>query len=137
MECTVHKLVADVAVFAGDQVLLVRYQDTSDYDGQRGWFLPDDYLQHLEHPEAAAARILREQAGLDDPPNVRLSHIESFDGGTWHLVFHYAADVAEAAPVAAAGNVLAAEWFGLDSLPQKEDVAHHGWAIDVLAAIER
>jgi ADP-ribose pyrophosphatase YjhB (NUDIX family) len=137
MECSVHKLVADVAVFAGNQVLLVRYRDTSAYDGQRGWFLPDDYLEHLEHPDAAAARILSEQAGLAEPPDVRLSHIESFNGAAWHLVFHYAANVIEPSPVEAAGNVLAAEWFGLDSLPPKDDVAHHGWAIDVLAAIER
>jgi len=38
------KLVADVALVGGDQVLFVRYRDTSRYDGEGGWFLPDDYL---------------------------------------------------------------------------------------------
>lgn len=39
MDCTVHKLVADIALVAEDGVLLVRYRDTSGYDGQAGWFL--------------------------------------------------------------------------------------------------
>ncbi len=39
-----HKLVADVAVFAGQNVALVRYRPESGYDGQNGWFIPDDEL---------------------------------------------------------------------------------------------
>lgn len=62
-DCGVHRLVADVCVLAGERVLLVRYKDVRRYDNQRGWFLPDDYLAHLEHPEDAAMRILQEQAG--------------------------------------------------------------------------
>src|SRR5439155_603670 len=62
MDCTVHKLVADVAVLADRQVLLVRYQDTRNYDGQRGWFLPDDYLMFVEHPDGAA--VQRDRASL-------------------------------------------------------------------------
>src|SRR2546422_11259633 len=88
MDCTVHKLVADVAVLADRQVLLVRYQDTRNYDGQRGWFLPDDYLMFVEHPDEAAARILREQVGVA-APRITLDHIESFGGGPTarHLIF--------------------------------------------------
>jgi len=33
------------------------------------------------------------------------------------------------------GNVRDAEWFALDALPDPEDVAHHGWALDVIDAI--
>jgi len=67
MDCTVHKLVADVAVLADRQVLLVRYQDTRNYDGQRGWFLPDDYLMFVEHPDEAAhpARTGRDDRAPD------------------------------------------------------------------------
>jgi ADP-ribose pyrophosphatase YjhB (NUDIX family) len=81
---------ADVAVLAQGQVLLVRYRDARKYDGQSGWFLPDDYLEHAEHPDAAATRILEEQVGMSDQ-EVVLNHIESFDGdgSPWHLVFHY------------------------------------------------
>src|SRR6058998_4295066 len=81
MDCTVHKLVADIAVLADRQVLLVRYKDTRSYDGQQGWFLPDDYLMFVEHPDEAAARILREQVGMA-APRITLDHIESFGGGT-------------------------------------------------------
>ena len=83
------KLVADVALFAGDRILLVRYRDVRKFDGETGWFLPDDYLRRLEHPEDAAKRILREQLGLE-APRLRLGLIESFEGnGAWHLIFHY------------------------------------------------
>lgn len=134
MECTVHKLVADVAVIARDNVLFVRYRDTSRYDGQSGWFLPDDFLAHLEHPNDTARRILQEQTGIEtaDPT---LGDIESFNGHAWHLVFHYVARVDEAAPVAPLGNVAAARWFPLAELPPAPDVAHHGWGLETLARI--
>src|SRR5438105_7704759 len=90
--CTVHKLVADLALFSGRKVLLVKYRDVARYDGQRGWFLPDDFLMHEEHPEDAAQRIAREHTGVE-LQDVRLSHIESFGNGTWHLIFHYRADL--------------------------------------------
>jgi ADP-ribose pyrophosphatase YjhB (NUDIX family) len=134
VECAVHKLVTDVALVAEQRVLFVRYRDTAGYDGQRGWFLPDDYLAHLEHPDDAARRIVREQAaGLSAEP--RLAEIESFGGGAWHLVFHYVAAVESASPVEATGNIAAAEWFPLDALPPAEEVAHHGWGLETLGRV--
>ena len=127
------KLVADVAVTAEDRVVLVRYEDTSKYDDERGWFLPDDYLAHGEHPDDAARRIVREQVGLE--LDVRLAEIESFANGAWHLIFHYVGVVAQPAPVASGPNVAAAEWFPLDALPPADEVAHHGWARDVLERV--
>ena len=128
-----HKLVADVAVLAGDSVLLVRYRDVSRYDGQSGWFLPDDFLDHLEHPEAGAARILSEQAGLST--TVRLDHIESFGDGAWHLIFHYRAGLAGPVPITAGQNVAAAEWFPLDGLPPDSEMGHEGWGRQTLQAM--
>jgi len=128
------KLVADVAVVAGDHVLFVRYRDTSRYDGEAGWFLPDDFLVRLEHPDDAARRILAEQVGLG-AADVRLAEIESFDGGVWHLVFHYVAAIDEPVEVAASGNVAEAKWCPLADLPDSADVAHHGWALDVLSRV--
>lgn len=61
--CGLHKLVADVALLAEGHVLMVRYRDTSKYDNQSGWFLPDDFLAHLEHPDDAAKRIVRIRQG--------------------------------------------------------------------------
>ena len=130
-DCRVHKLVADVVLRSGDRVLMVRYRDTRKYDGQRGWFLPDDYLGHLEHPAEAARRIVREQVGVE-APELQLAVIESFGDGAWHLVFHYEGELDDPAPVSTSGNVAAAEWFALDALPDASEVAHDGWALDVL-----
>jgi ADP-ribose pyrophosphatase YjhB (NUDIX family) len=128
------KLVADVAVVAGDHVLLVRYRDTARYDGEAGWFLPDDYLARLEHPDETARRILREQAGIDAPDELRLAEIETFNGDAWHMVFHYLAPIAEPVPAGGA-NVADARWFPLGDLPDPGETAHHGWALDVLGRI--
>jgi ADP-ribose pyrophosphatase YjhB (NUDIX family) len=124
------KLVADVAVVADGRVLLVRYEDVSRHDGQRGWFLPDDYLAVGEHPDAAAQRILREQVGFQSEPT--LAEIESLANGAWHLIFHYRAAAAPMERARAGANVAAAEWFPLDALPPDAEQAHEGWAGDVL-----
>jgi ADP-ribose pyrophosphatase YjhB (NUDIX family) len=130
--CNAHKLVADVTVVASGRALFVRYQDTARYDGQAGWFLPDDFLDHLEHPDDAARRILREQVGIDAV--VCFAEIESFGNGAWHLVFHYVTEVER--PEATAGlNVAAAQWFPLDDLPPAGEVAHHGWGLEVLERV--
>jgi ADP-ribose pyrophosphatase YjhB (NUDIX family) len=133
MECAVHRLVADVAVLHEDRVLMVRYRDTARYDGQKGWFLPDDFLLHLEHPGEAAGRILREQAGLGGEP--RLDHIESFGNGWWHLAFHHVHRLEGSADLTAGANVAEAAWFALGALPEPSEVAHHGWGLDVLQTI--
>src|SRR5439155_3307002 len=90
--CTVHKLVADIALFSGRRVLLVKYRDVARYDGQRGWFLPDDFLVHEEHPRDAAKRIAREQTGVE-LEDARLSHFEYFGNWDWHIIFYYRADL--------------------------------------------
>jgi ADP-ribose pyrophosphatase YjhB (NUDIX family) len=127
------KLVADIAVVADRRVLLVRYEDVSRYDGQRGWFLPDDYLAHGEHPDAAARRVPLEQAGLQLEP--ALAEIESLANGAWHLIFHYRAAAAAPDAVRPRGNVAAAKWFPLDALPPDDEQAHDGWAREVLSRI--
>ena len=129
--CRVHKLVADVCLVAEKRVLLVRYKDTRKYDGQAGWFLPDDYLAHVEHPDDAARRILLEQVQMNTTP-LALSYIESFDGGAWHLIFHYRGQLEQAAELRPAENVREAKWFALDALPNPDSVAHHGWALEVI-----
>jgi len=133
MEREAHKLIADVAVLAGDRVLLVKYRDVSAYDGQRGWFLPDDALVRPEHPNDGAARILRDQLGLDAEP--RLDHIETFGNGAWHLIFHCRVDLNAPIEVAPGDNVLAAEWFPISALPPDEEMAHHGWGREVLETV--
>lgn len=131
------KLVADVTLLDGDRLLLVRYKDTRKYDGQKGWFLPDDYLRRLEHPEVAARRILKEQIGLAIP-GLEFGMIESFEGNeAWHLIFHYVGRLSSPPKLTLGPNTAAAEWFPLDHLPDRSAMAHDGWAADVLEAIRK
>jgi ADP-ribose pyrophosphatase YjhB (NUDIX family) len=131
------KLVADVALVCGEQVLLVKYADVRGYDGQTGWFLPDDYIHRLEHPMDAGSRILREQVGVDYS-ELDLGFIESFESeGDWHLVFHLVGRLDHDVHVAPIGNTAEAAWFQQSSLPARAEMAHEGWAIDVLDALAR
>lgn len=133
-ECNAHRLVADVTLLVAGKVLLVRYADASAYDGQRGWFVPDDLLRHEEHPEAAAKRILKDQLGCDRLP-MRLDHVESFGGSRWHLVFHFRSEPGLPPTVVPGKNVAVAEWFSLDGLPPMEDTAHEGWTLDIVRRV--
>jgi ADP-ribose pyrophosphatase YjhB (NUDIX family) len=131
-------LVADVAIISEGQVLLVRYRDSAKYDYETGWFLPDDELQYLEHPERAGTRILREQLGLSGV-KTRLVHIESFKGnsGAWHMSFHSKAELERKPHVRPSTELAVAEWFELRKLPPRDEVAHHGWARHTLETMTK
>jgi ADP-ribose pyrophosphatase YjhB (NUDIX family) len=136
VECT-HSLIADVAVLVGERVLLVRYGDTSKYDDEPGWFLPDDVLRYLEHPTRAAKRIAKEQLRLE-LDDVRLEHVESFRGhdGGWHMSFHHLAVLPTIPDLNPSADLSAAEWFALNELPPRSEVAHKGWALNVLRKMD-
>lgn len=131
------KLVADIALFHNNKVLLVRYTNTNKYDHQQGWFLPDDYVQRFEHPEKAAQRILHHQIGIEaqTAKNIRLSHIESLKGNdrTWHLVFHFELKLRDKITLQSSQDIAQTKWFGIKSLPNRSEVAHHGWALTTLS----
>jgi ADP-ribose pyrophosphatase YjhB (NUDIX family) len=135
----VIKLVADVMVLSRGEVLLVRYADSAKYDDETGWFLPDDFLRRGEHPDAAARRILADQAGIVDA-DPALDHVESFGGEAgeaWHLVFHIRANAVLARVPFAAPALAEARWFPLSALPDRASVAHGGWALDLIAHMTR
>ena len=127
------KLIANVAILTPDRALLVKYHEGHD-DNQR-WMLPDDLLQVGEHPDAAAARVLAEHLGMTAKP--KLAFVDSFTGGdgTWHIVFNYVADITHAPPIKPGDNLAGSGWFMLSNLPGAGDMAHHGWAADVLTRI--
>ena len=126
-----HKLVADVCLLARDAVLLVRYRDVSKYDGQHGWFLPDDFLADGEHPLRAARRILAEQIGVREVRPM-LGFVESFANGDWHLIFHTRLELASRPAVTPSDALVDARWFPLDALPPDDAMAHDGWARQVI-----
>ena len=101
-------------------------------DNQKGWFLPNDDLRHLEHPEQAARRLLEEQAGIVDA-TLKLAEIESFAGNnqTWHLIFDYLA-FTRSMNTSPGKAVAELRWFEIDKLPPSEDFAHNGWGRTVL-----
>ncbi len=123
------KLVADVALFHKDKVLLCRYNETNKYDHQSGWFLPDDLVKFDEHPSDAARRILTEQMSYITA-NLSLGFIESFVGndGSWHLIFHYWLKVDALPEIMPTGEISEYKWFEKYALPADNEIAHHGWA---------
>src|SRR5437016_13326466 len=90
MECNTHTLVAHIAALHHSSALLVKYRVGP--DSQEGWFLPNDDRHHLEHPEQAARRILKEQAGIDNS-SLKLAEIASSTGNnqSCHLIIDYLA----------------------------------------------
>lgn len=136
MPCDQHSLIADIALLAEGKVLLVRYKDVNKYDHQKGWFLPDDALLHLEHPDQCAQRILKEQLAFD-AASPSLHYIESFMGNdeSWHLVFHYKSELPKIPTLLPAADIEKAEWFDLKNLPSPSEIAHHGWALGILRRI--
>lgn len=130
------KLVADTALFFDNKVLLVKYKNTNKYDHQKGWFLPDDYIAETEHPDDTAARIIKEQIGLENTTS-RIDHFESFIGKdkTWHLIFHYKLFLNSEPQIKSSDDVEIFEWFTTDSLPPDSELAHNGWARYVIMEI--
>lgn len=127
------KLITDITILSGGKTLLVKYKDGNKYDHQTGWFLPDDMLLNLEDPDNSAKRILSEQLGISNC-EVKISFVESFQGNdkSWHIVFHYKTDLENTAEIKPSGDIESCEWFDLSNLPDKKEVAHHGWALYTL-----
>jgi ADP-ribose pyrophosphatase YjhB (NUDIX family) len=130
LDCNQHTLVSHIAVLHHSSALLVKYRPAP--DGQQGWFLPNDGLNRLEHPETAAKRILREQVGIEDS-TLKLVEVESFSGdnGTWHLIFDYLS-FPRTMKIVTGPVVSEAKWFEIDKLPPSQEFAHQGWGRTVL-----
>ncbi len=133
--CAKHTLVSHVAVLHHNSALLVKYREMP--DGQKGWFLPNDDLKHVEHPEEGAKRILREQVGIE-PSTLKLAQIESFVGNnkTWHLVFDFLA-FPLSMKITKAPSLLDAQWFEMDKLPPASEFAHQGWGHSALLKLAK
>jgi ADP-ribose pyrophosphatase YjhB (NUDIX family) len=135
MDCKDHSLIVHVAVLHHSSALLLKYRDPSLYDNQSGWFLPNDSLKHMEHPEVGARRVLKEQAGIDKA-SLKLSQIESFvgDNGSWHIIFDYMA-IPSSTHILKGKEISAAKWVRLDELPESKEFAHNGWGRSILVKL--
>lgn len=133
--CSEHTLVSHVAVLHHNSALLVKYREMP--DGQSGWFLPNDDLRRVEHPEEGAKRILRVQVGIQ-PSTLKLAQIESFVGNnnSWHLIFDYLA-FPLSMKINKGPNILDAQWFELDKLPPATEFAHQGWGHSTLVKLSK
>jgi len=135
--CKDHTLVSHVAVLHGNSALLVKYRDPEQYDGQTGWFLPNDSLRHVEHPEEGAKRVLKEQLGLQKV-SLELVQIESFvgDNKSWHLIFDFKTRQLDTA-ISLGKDLAQAKWVEIDKLPPNEEFAHGGWGRRVLLRVAK
>jgi ADP-ribose pyrophosphatase YjhB (NUDIX family) len=132
IECTVHRLVSHVALLHHTSALLVKYSDLEAYDKQTGWFLPNDSLKHVEHPEIGAKRLLKEQVGVEEV-TLKLAEIESFIGEnkSWHLILDFLA-FPTTKDITKGKGVTEAKWFEIGSLPPPQEFAHRGWGRGLL-----
>jgi len=110
-----------VVVQRGREVLLVRRRATGWKDG---WYsLPAGGLDGGEALDAAAARELREETGLEAQPSdlrlVHLLHCRSGDtGGEWLGAFFHAECWSGAPRIIEAEKHDAIGWFDRDALPE-------------------
>ncbi|HMS33885.1 MAG TPA: NUDIX hydrolase [Ignavibacteria bacterium] len=130
------KLITDITILSGGKTLLVKYKDGNKYDHQKGWFLPDDQLINYEDPDESAKRILKEQLRITNC-DVKISFVESFQGNdkSWHIIFHYKAEFENDPEIIISGDLESCEWFDLNELPDKKEIAHHGWAFYTIQEI--
>lgn len=130
------KLITDITLLSGGKTLLVKYINSNKYDHQKGWFLPDDEIMEFEDPDDSAKRILKEQLGLENI-NPVISFVESFQGNdkSWHIIFHYKTEIEGTPELKPSEDIESCKWFDLNILPDKKEVAHHGWAVYTIQRI--
>lgn len=115
-----------ISLIENGQVLYVNLKNGP--DSESGLFLPNDILKQGEDPYEGARRVAKGQAGVDIK-NPALVDVDSFEGndGSWHLCFHFRADVPNRRALAAGKSVGAMRWSGAGELPPDSQVAHRGW----------
>lgn len=133
------RMIVNVAILTDTKTLFVKYADLPDH--QKRWFVSHRTLARGEDPKEVSKLIVTEQLGL--PWNVdmklELHQIQSFIGGdgAWHLSYDYSLHLKEITTPKKAANISAAEWFLLSQPPSRNEVAHHGWALDIVQAMQK
>jgi len=113
----------------GDEVLLIKRQNTGYMDGK--WGMPSGHVEDREKPTIACVRESKEEIGVDIDPNdlefvlvnQRISKEDDHERLDYFFVAKkWSGEIINAEPHKCA----AVEWFPLDDLPQNlvPEVAH-------------
>jgi hypothetical protein len=137
LECRAASLIADVALIAEDSVLLVRYKDVEQYDGETGWFLPDDEMHAWStQVERRCGSRRNRSAWISRPPVWGWSNRSRGTAGPG-ICRSTTRPVPAIPELEPSETILATQWFPLEELPPRSEVAHNGWALTVLQKIQR
>lgn len=96
-----------------------------------GWGIPGGFINHFEQPEEALRRELREETGLE-LENVRLFRARVLKS---HIEFIFTAETKGKAEVKSR-EILRAEWFYLDTMPEDLPLAQKSTVKEVLNFLE-
>ena len=121
------KLVTYLLLKQDAKVYLVQYRDSPN-PKRSGWWIPAPELQHGEHPEDCATRIVNSLGITDAKPE--LHGIDSFVTKDWHMLFLYTAETNQQPAISPEYEV--GEWFALTNLPEAKDFAHGNWEKDLV-----
>ncbi|MEZ4740889.1 MAG: hypothetical protein R3B45_00310 [Bdellovibrionota bacterium] len=129
------KLIVNMVLFANGKVLFVKYKNRPDH--QKGWFIPHDLVPYNTHPEDIAISLVKNQLNLEIS-HPRIAYLESFRGNdrTWHLPISYVVNLNHIPKVSTSKDIEAIKWFDLNGLPDRSEVSHYGWALDILLRIK-
>lgn len=111
----------DAVVFCGSgtnrKIALIRRRNAP-YAGH--WALPGGFVDMEESLDAAAARELQEETGLDCAGSLRQFHTfgnPDRDPRGRNICVAYVAEIPEATPLCAADDAAEASWFPVEALP--------------------
>lgn len=130
------KVIVCIVAYNGQEAIFVRYKSRP--DGQMGWFLPHDLLHPYANPEDVASKLVSKDLGLEIwAGKLLISDVESFRGNdtSWHLTLTYRVEVPRDSVFSSSCDVDEVAWHHLSSLPDRGEVAHHGWATDICARV--
>lgn len=127
---------AGAFVVRNGQVMLVR-RGIEPY--KHYWDIPGGFLSPDEHPEAGAAREVREETGL----NIRITNlvgifVDTYGEGSseYTLNIYYRAEVVDGVPEPRS-DAVEIGWFDWNRLPEKIAFDHARSALQQWAAIEQ
>jgi ADP-ribose pyrophosphatase YjhB (NUDIX family) len=126
-----------VRVVDGKPHVLLTRRGIEPYKGM--WDLPGGYLSNGEHPEAGLLRELREELGTTAMrPRFLTAEVDEYplesgaEEARFVLSLYYRCDIAADADLTPGDDVVGAEWFPLEALPEAIAFACNRRALNAL-----